>query len=170
MVANLTVGKKKYAEVEEEIKALNERINKLNSDFLSLIDKDAEGFKGLAAAYGMKTETEEQKAEKARVLEEESVKACAVPMEIMECCCRAIDIIEVFAAKGSRLAVSDAGAGALFCKTALEGASLNIFINTKSLKDRQKAAELNARAEAMIAEYGAKAQSIYDSVAAGLKA
>ena len=67
-------------------------------------------------------------------------------MEIMERCCEAIDLIEVFAEKGSTLAISDAGVGATFCKAALEGASLNVFINTKSMKNREYADELNKKA------------------------
>lgn len=72
--------------------------------------------------------------------------ACSVPMEIMEKCCEAIELIQEFAAKGSTLAISDAGVGAAFCKAALEGASLNVYINTKSMKNREYAEELNAKA------------------------
>jgi formiminotetrahydrofolate cyclodeaminase len=84
-------------------------------------------------------------------------------------CCEAIDAIEIFSEKGSRLAVSDAGVGALFCKAALEGASLNVFINTKALKNRDKARELNKTANDMLSAYSAKAQQIYEKVAGGLK-
>ena len=62
--------------------------------------------------------------------------ACSVPMDILRACAEAVDIIEEFAAKGSRLAVSDAGCGAILCKAAMQAASLNIYINTKSMKDR----------------------------------
>ncbi len=78
----------------------------------------------------MPRETEEEKAEKARVMEIVLKDACSVPMEIMEKCCEAIDLIVEFAAKGSKLAISDAGVGAAFCKAALQGASLNVYINT----------------------------------------
>ncbi|MBR6206754.1 MAG: cyclodeaminase/cyclohydrolase family protein [Oscillospiraceae bacterium] len=169
MVASLTIGKKKFIPVEEELKELQAKCLRIQSDLLTLIDKDAEGFAPLAAAYSLPAETEEQKARKAAVLEEEGVKACDVPLQIMEKCCEAIDAIAVFAEKGSRLAVSDAGVGALFCKAALEGASLNVFINTKSLKDRSAAARLDARANDMLKEYGGKAEQIYLAVAASLK-
>ncbi len=164
MVASLTIGKKKYADVEEELKELQNKCNAIRGELLALIDKDAEGFAPLAEAYRLPTETEEQKASKAEVLEAEGVKACSVPLAIMEKCCEAIDAIEIFAQKGSKLAVSDAGVGALFCKAALEGASLNVFINTKSLKNREKAAELNNRANEMLAQYGKKAENIYCAV------
>lgn len=94
--------------------------------------------------------TEEEKAEKARVMEIVLKDACAVPMEIMEKCCEAIDVIKEFAAKGSALAISDAGVGAAFCKAALQGASLNVYINTKSMANKEYAAELNAKADAML--------------------
>lgn len=164
MVASLTIGKKKFVDVEEELKELQAKCLKIQSDLLELIDKDAEGFAPLAEAYRLPTDTDEQKAHKAEVLEIEGVNACGVPLAIMEKCCEAIDAIEIFANKGSKLAVSDAGVGALFCKAALEGASLNVFINTKSLKNRKKAAELNNRANTMLSVYGEKAKVIYDTV------
>ena len=125
MVGSLTVGKKKYADVEADIIALKEKATALQADFLRLVEADAEAFEPLAKAYGMPRETEEEKAEKARVMAIVLKDACAVPMEIMEKCCEAIDVIEEFAAKGSALAISDAGVGVVFCKAALLGASLN---------------------------------------------
>lgn len=116
MVGSLTVGKKKYADVEEEMYALKEKATALQNDFLRLIERDAEVFEPLAKAYGMPRETEEEKAEKARVMAIVLKDACSVPMEIMEKCCEALDLIVEFAAKGSALAISDAGVGAAFCK------------------------------------------------------
>ena len=78
----------------------------------------------------------------------------------------AIDIIRVFAEKGSRLAVSDAGCGAACCKAALMSASLNVFINTKSMKNREKAEELNAKANGMLDQYCALADEIFAAVRA----
>ena len=135
MVGSLTVGKKKYADVEEEMYELKGKADALQKELLHLIERDAEVFEPLSKAYGMPRNTEEEKAEKARVMEIVLKDACSVPMEIMERCCEAIDLIEVFAEKGSTLAISDAGVGATFCKAALEGASLNVFINTKSMKN-----------------------------------
>ena len=139
MVGALTVGKKKYADVEEEMKELMAKATTLQDELLHLIERDAEVFEPLSKAYGMPRETEEEKAEKARVMEIVLKDACSVPMEIMEKCCEAIDLIVEFAAKGSALAISDAGVGAAFCKAALEGASLNVYINTKSMKNREYA-------------------------------
>lgn len=170
MVGSLTVGKKKYAAVEDEIKELKERCGKLQKEFLALIDKDAEMFEPLSKAYSLPKDTEEEKAHKAEVIEKCSKDACVVPLEIMEKSCEAIDIIDEFAKKGSVLAVSDAGCGAAVCKSALYAASLNIFINTKSLKDKEYAQALNDKANKMLEEYGKKADDIFNSVKGQLTA
>ena len=120
-------------------------------------------------AYGMPKETEEEKAEKARVMEIVLKDACSVPMEIMEKCCEAIELIVEFGAKGSKLAISDAGVGAAFCKAALQGASLNVYINTKSMADREYAEELNRKADAMLEKYTKIADDTFNSVLGRLK-
>ena len=170
MVGALTVGKKKYADVEEEMKELMAKATTLQDKLLHLIERDAEVFEPLSKAYGMPRETEEEKAEKARVMEVVLKDACSVPMEIMEKCCEAIDLIVEFAAKGSALAISDAGVGAAFCKAALEGASLNVYINTKSMKNREYAEELNEKCDEMLAVYTVKADEIFRYVLGRLKA
>ena len=169
MVGSLTVGKKKYADVEEEMQELKAKCDVLQKELLTLVEKDAEVFEPLSKAYGMPRETEEEKAEKARVMEIVLKDACSVPMEIMEKCCEAIELIKEFAAKGSALAIRDAGVGAVFCKAALEGASLNVYINTKSMKNREYAEELNAKADAMLAKYPPMADEIFASVLGRLK-
>jgi len=162
MVGSLTVGKKKYAAVEAEIIALKAKCDSLQKDLLDQVPADAEGFEPLARAYGIPKDdpTRDQ------VLEEATIVACKVPMKIMELCCESIEAISVFAEKGSRLAVSDAGCGAVCCKAALQSASLNVFINTKSLKNRALAEELNAKANGMLDKYCAMADAIFASVRA----
>ena len=169
MVGSLTVGKKKYADVEAEIKALQAKSDQLQSELLHLIERDAEVFEPLSKAYGLPKNTEEEKAEKARIMEAAFKEACSVPMEIMEKCCEAIDLIVEFAAKGSALAISDAGVGVAFCKAALLGASLNVYINTKSMADKEYAASLNEKADKMIADYSKKADEIFAAVNARLR-
>ena len=169
MVGSLTVGKKKYADVEEEMWELKKKADELQKELLHLIERDAEVFEPLSKAYGMPRETEEEKAEKARVMEIVLKDACSVPMEIMEKCCEAIEIIVEFAAKGSTLAISDAGVGAAFCKAALQGASLNVYINTKSMKNREYAEELNAKCDAMLEKYTKIADEVFNSVLGRLK-
>ena len=160
MVGSLTVGKKKYADVEAEIIALKAKCDALQTELLNQVEADDKGFVPLAKAYGIPKDDPNRDA----ILEEATVTACAVPMHIMELCCEAIDYISVFAAKGSRLAVSDAGCGAVCCKAALQAASLNVFINTKSMADRAYAEEINQKANAMLTAYTARADAIYQSV------
>lgn len=164
MVGSLTIGKAKYADVQDEITELRARANRLRERFVELVAEDAESFAPLAKAYGLPADTETEKREKAEVLERALLTACGVPLEIMRLSCEAIDLNGLFAEKGSRLAVSDAGAGAVFCKAALVGASLNVFINTKLMTDRAVADGLNADAEKMIAEYGEKADRVLADV------
>lgn len=169
MVGSLTVGKKKYADVEADIIMLKEKADALQKEFMRLVEEDARVFEPLAKAYSMPKETEEERAEKARVMEIVLKDACSVPMEIMRKACEAIELIEAFAAKGSIIALSDAGVGAAFCKSALLGASLNVFINTKSMADREYAEALNAEANEMIRAYSEKADTIFNNVKARLE-
>ena len=144
MVGSLTIGKKKYAAVEADIQALNARSDILRKELEALVQADAEAFMPLAAAYGLPKETPEQQAHKAAVLEQALDGACAVPLETMEACCEGIALAQEYAAKGSALAVSDAGCAALFCKAALQASGLNVSINTKLMADRAHAEALNA--------------------------
>ena len=163
MVGALTVGKKKYADVEEEIKALMKKCDDLQTQLLDQVPADAEGFVPLAKAYGIPKDD----PSRPEILEQATITACQVPMHIMELCCESIRAIKVFADKGSRLAVSDAGCGAAIVKSALQAASLNVFINTKTLQDRALAEQMNAKCLAMLDEYGKLADEIFESVKAG---
>ena len=121
MVANLTVGKKRYAEVEEEMKEILIRLGVLRDQLLELIDKDAEAFEPLSRAYGLPRETPEQREEKERVLEAALYEASMVPLEIMERILEAMGDLEILSKKGSRIVISDAGVGVLFAQAALDG-------------------------------------------------
>ncbi|MCL2632610.1 MAG: cyclodeaminase/cyclohydrolase family protein [Coriobacteriia bacterium] len=166
MVGSLTVGKKQFADVEEDIIALKEKSDALQQRFFDLCTQDAVVFEPLSKAYGLPRGTDEEKAYKAEVMEACLRDACGVPMAIMEACCEAIDIHEEFAAKGTPIAISDVGCGVIICKAALQAASLNVFINTMSFTDREYAEEVNVKASAMLAEYCAKADAIFADVAA----
>lgn len=169
MVANLTIGKKKYAEYEEEILAARSELARLQDELVRLTDEDAKAFEPLSRAYGLPKDTEEQRAEKERVMEQALYEASLAPLQIMETIAKAADILDVLEKKGSRLAVSDVGVGILFAQAALEGASLNIFINTKMMKNRERAEELNARAEALIDGGRRKKEAIYGAVLEKIK-
>ena len=165
MVGELTTGKKKYADVEEDIQVLMKRAQALRVKLLGFVDGDAEAFAPLAKAYGIPKDDPTRDA----VMESALQVACSVPMDILRTCADAIDIIGEFAAKGSRLAVSDAGCGAILCKAAMQAASLNIYINTKSMKDHALAQALEAEADALLSGYTQKADDIFNSVMAGIR-
>ena len=164
MVANLTIGKKKYADVEAEIKELLGRMQKLQAAFVTLADRDAQVFAPLAQCYSLPSATPEEKAYKEKVMEERLLDASFVPLEIMEHAVAMLGILEILGDKGSRLAVSDVGVGVQFIRASLLGAVMNVYINTKSMKNREKAEELNARAGQLIEEGTAWADRIYAKV------
>ena len=164
MVGSLTLGKKKYADVQEDIISLKAKADDLQLSLLALVQRDAEVFEPLSRAYGLPKNTEEQKAEKARVMESALQLACSVPLEIMEKCCEAIDLHQAFAEKGTAIAISDVGCGVACCKAALMAASLNVFINTKSMTDKVYADEIKAKANKMLASYTVKADEIYKKI------
>lgn len=168
MVGNLTVGKKKYADVEAEIIEAQKQCTKLQNLFCDLLEDDARSFAPLAEAYKLPRTSEEEKAHRAEVIEAALREACKVPLQIMETCAETIDLMEIFANKGSRIAVSDAGVGAALGGAALEGAALNVFINTKTMQDRALAQSLNDKAQSYLQNYLPKARRVYQEVLAQL--
>ena len=165
MVGSLTVGKKKYADVEADIIALQAKATELQNELLHLVDQDAVVFEPLSKAYGIPKDDPNRES----IMEAALKDACSVPMDIMRACAKSIDIIAEFAAKGSALAISDAGVGVAFAKAALMGASLNVFINTKSMTDKTCAAEIEKEADALLNTYCALADTIYSSVISRLR-
>ena len=145
MVANLTIGKKKYADVEEEIKSARDQLNELMQELIKLTDKDAEVFETLSKAYGLPKETQEQQEYKEKVL-------------------KVMRLLDLMGEKGSLIAISDVGVGILFAQAALEGASLNIYINTKLMKDKNHKKELEAKADALIEESKKLKDKVYSAV------
>ncbi|MDR1573894.1 MAG: cyclodeaminase/cyclohydrolase family protein [Clostridiales Family XIII bacterium] len=168
MVGALTLGKEKYAQVQDDIAALNARATRLREELLAFVQKDAEAFEPLARAYGMPKGSDAERADKARVTEAALREACGVPLSIMEKCGEAIELHAGFLEKGAAIAVSDVGVGVLLCKAALQGAALNVRINTKSMTDRAYAEKLNQRTETLIREYAGLADRIYADVFARL--
>ena len=154
MVGNLTVGKKKYKDVEEDILELLQKSEAIIDNLKGLVAKDAEVFFPLSKAYGLPSTTEE----------EALVEATMVPLEIAKNCLAAIHLHEEYAKKGTSIAISDVGVGVIFCKAALQGAKLNVLINTKIMKDQ----DLKNRVEKELQEIErtglAKADQIYQDV------
>ena len=164
MVAHLTIGRKKYVSVELDMLELKAHASNLQAQLLTLIERDAEVFEPLARAYSLPKQTEEEKKEKDRVMEKALNQACRIPMEIMETVCESLELVKEAAQKGTAAAVSDAGDAAVFCKAALQGASLNVYINTRSMKDRSTAEEYNRRADELLEKYCPMADEIFESV------
>jgi len=137
MVGNLTLGKKKYADVEDDIIILLEKSQVIIETLKVLVQKDADVFYPLSQAYGLPQNTEEEKNIKEVELQKVLYDATMVPMEIAKQCLKAIELQEEYAKKGTRIAISDVGVGVAFCKAALQGAKLNVLINTKLMKDKE---------------------------------
>ena len=164
MVANLTTGKKKYAQYQEEIEELLSKTEQLSKELMTYMDKDAESFEPLSKAYGLPKDTKEQQEYKDVVMEKALKEASLTPVALMEKILDALKILERLSVVGSRLAISDVGAGVQLCKAALNGASLNVFINTKLMKDTETAEELNTRTDALLIEGNELADRIYEEV------
>ena len=160
MVGNYTVGKKKYAGVEEDVKALMARAEDIRARLLEQVDADAAAFEPLSRAYAIPRDDPARGDVMERCLRE----AAAPPMAILELCCEAIDLHREMGEKGSVLMLSDVGTGAALCRGALYGAALNVKVNTRSMADRAYAQALNDRADALVERYGALAGQIYEAM------
>lgn len=169
MVANLTTGKKKYARYQEEIEEIILHGAQVTEELTEFMDKDAEAFEPLSKAYGLPKNTEEEIAARTEIMEKALVVASQAPLDLMEKIVEALEIISRLAEIGSRLAISDAGVGAQMCKAALNGASLNVFINTKLMKDRAVAEEMNAKADALLEKGNKMADEAYAKVVEAIR-
>ncbi len=160
MVGELTVGKKKYADVEADIRSLMLRAQELRVKLLNCIEKDAELFEPLSRAYGIPKDDPDREEIMERCLRD----AASAPLEIFDLCCESIEIIREFGEKGSRIVVSDAATGVAFAQAAMYGAAVNVKVNTKLMKDRDYAGRINAHVDAKIKSYGGMAEDIYQSI------
>ena len=160
MVANLTSGKKKYAEYQSDIGSIISRTSISISNLLNLIEKDAEVFEPLSAAYGIAKDDPSRDA----ILESALVTACSVPVAILKEMASIVDVIEQLAIKGSKLAVSDVGVAASACRAAIEGAIMNVYINTKLMKKRDYAVQLNKEADAVFQDSVNRCNIVYKQV------
>lgn len=164
MVGNLTVGKKTYAAVEDEVKEALIQLEEQRNKFVELIDKDAQAFEPLSRAYRLPRATCEELVHKNKVMQQALVGATEVPLEIMEICAQVITTSKFLAHNGSRLALSDVGVAVLFAKAALKGASLNVYANASSMANEAQARSYIQQADCLIEEYGALADELYEYV------
>lgn len=137
MVGDLTIGKKKYQNFEQDLMALQKKSSTIMEQLKSIVDEDAKVFYPLSQAYGLVANTDSERKMKDEVLQSLLIQATLVPMEIIRCCCEAIEFHREYAEKGTKLALSDVGVGVMFCMASLQGAKLNVLINTKIMNDQE---------------------------------
>ncbi len=160
MVGALTVGKEKYADVEDDVRALTARAEELRKRLLDCVERDAEAFEPLARAYRLPKDA----AGCGEVMEECLRNAAAVPLDIFDLCCEGIELHREFAAKGNALVLSDAATGAVLCWGAMYGAAVNVKVNTKLMRDRDYASKLNAHVDEGMAKFWPIAEKVYEDV------
>ena len=160
MVCSLTSGKAKFAEVQPKLDEITARAAKLRDELLALIDGDAEAFEPLAEAYSLPKDAPGRD----EIMEECLREAASAPMAILEKCCEVIALQEELSGCCSRLAVSDVGTGAVLAWGAMYGAAMNVLVNTKLMKNREKAEELNRHVNELMGEYWQRADKVYEKI------
>lgn len=164
MVAELTTGKKKYAAYQSDIERIISEIVVLRDDIKLLIQKDAEAFEPLSKAYSI------PKDEPGRdeILENALKVACAAPFDILKKVCEIVPYLEELEVKGSKIALSDVGVAASMCRAAIESSALNVYINTKLMKNREYAKNIEAEISSLVEKNIPLCEKIYSAVKAAL--
>jgi formiminotetrahydrofolate cyclodeaminase len=137
MVCALTIGKKKYASVEEEMAKILGQSEDLRRKFTALVDKDTVAFNKVMEAYGLPKDTDPQKALRAAAIREATKEATLIPLEVMRHCIDGLALAQQVAASGNINSISDAGVSAIMLHAAGEGAALNVRINLNCLSDSE---------------------------------
>ena len=165
MVANLTTGKKKYAQYQDRIDELLPFLEKMREELMADIKLDADAFYPLSQAYSIPKDTPNRD----EVMENALLTASNAPMKIVEDVSRLVPILEELEVIGSRLAISDVAVAAAACSTALKGAVMNIYINTKSMKNRKVADAMNQKAQNLVEDGTKRCDAVYEKIASGLR-
>ena len=169
MVSALTVGKKKYADVQEQAEKTGEKARALKDRFVEIMDRDTETFNILSAAFAMPKATDEEKAARSAKIQE-GLKLCTkVPYETMELCAEGIDLVAASVGKFNASAASDLGVAALSLKAGMLSAGLNVLINIGSIKDKTFAEEYRAKGEKLLQHALKTADESYQAVLASLE-
>ena len=164
MVGSLTVGKPKFANIEEELREWMTRADELRCEFLELIEEDANAFQALIKAFAMPKETLEQQKERDDCIEACLHAAATPPLETIRRCKETIELCGKFAEKGSKYVISDAGVGAVLCRAAMQGAALNVYANTTLMRDKETAQAMNDEADRLMFVSSVRADEIYGRV------
>ena len=168
MVCNLTLGKKAYADVQDEITELLSESEALRQELTGLLEEDVKAYTGYSIAAKMPRGTEEEKAERQVVMQAALKVATDVPLTIAEAAVKVMDLCMPAAEKGNKWAVSDAGVAVLMAEASLRSAALNVLINLGSLKDEEFVADRRAKLDSLLEGKGAMRDEIYDYVASKL--
>ena len=160
MVGELTVGKKKYAEAEPQLRLLMARAQELRKAFLVDVEKDAEAFEPLSRAYRIPKDDPNRDEVMERCLRD----AAAAPLKIFDRCCEAIALLRDFGELGSPMVLSDAATGVVFCRSAMYGAAVNVKVNTKRMRNRAYAEELNAHVDQELARWSSVADAVFEDI------
>jgi methenyltetrahydrofolate cyclohydrolase len=165
MAANFTSGKKKYAEYQSDIEDILKKTQILIDNLLYLINRDAEVFTPLSEAYGIPKDNPDRD----EILENALKNACTVPFEILLETEKILPVLEDLTVKGSHLVISDVGVAASACRSAVEGAALNVYINTKLMKDRVYADDINNKTAVISEQAVKKCNDVYQIILEKLK-
>jgi formiminotetrahydrofolate cyclodeaminase len=166
MVCNLTIGKKKYVEVEAELKDVLAKSEGLRVVLTGMIGEDVQAFDAVMGAYGLPKATDDEKAARAEKIQAALKTACDVPLACCRACRAVIDLAAITADKGNLNVVSDAGVAVLSAYAGLRSAALNVYVNAKGLEDRDFADERLKELEDLLSEAGALTEKIYAVVKA----
>ena len=170
MVANLTIGKKKYAEVQEDMQAIAQEAERLMGDFTADIDRDSDAYDRVFACFKMPKETDEEKAARSAAIQEATKYAAQVPLEVARRACALMPLIAEVALKGNQNAVTDACVAMMSARNAVLAALLNVRINLSSLKDQALVARLQAEADELEQQATAREQELLAEVKTMLNA
>ncbi len=164
MVCNLTVGKKKYADVQEDIQALLSKSEALRKELVELLEADVQVYTEVSKAMKMPRATEEERAARTAAMQKALKAATDVPMRVAEACVKVMDLCRPAAEKGNVNAVSDVGVAVLMAEAGLRSAALNVLINLAWIKDEAFVAENRAKLDALLEGKAAMRDEIYDLV------
>lgn len=164
MVCNLTIGKKKYATVEEEIKQLRLVMETMKEKFQELAQKDNESFDEVMAAFKLPKDTEEAKILRAEKIENATFEAAVVPSNVIELIHELVPQLKRIAIIGNQNSLSDAGVALHLCEAAAKSAFLNVLINCSSLSNQAIAQEFLNRVEMQVNGIEAELKAIIDSI------
>lgn len=135
MVCRLTIGKKSYVDVQPQMESILKRSEELRTKLTAIVDEDTEAFKKVMAAFALPKDTDEQKAQRDKSIQEATRTATLVPLRLMESCEEGIELAKFVAERGNKNSLSDAGVSLLLFHSAANGAALNVRINLSGLKD-----------------------------------